>query len=64
MITNHPYGMQAGLIVSYNLARQRGDSCILAHYVFSKANKLKNIIMPISFDENKKAITHNLQSRK
>ena len=64
LITNHPYRMPAGLIMSYNLARQRGDSCILAHYVFSKANELKNIIMPISFDEDKKAITNYLQSRK
>ena len=64
LITNHPYGMIDELIISYNLAHQRGNSCVLAHYVFSKANELKNIIMPISFDEDKKAITNYLQSRK
>jgi putative hemolysin len=64
LVANHPYGILDGLIMSYILARQRGDFRILAHHVFSKAKELKNIIIPISFDESKEAVQHNLRSRK
>ena len=64
LVANHPYGILDGLIMGYILARQRGDFRILAHHVFSKAKELKNIIIPISFDESKEAVQHNLRSRK
>lgn len=64
LVANHPYGILDGLIMGYILARQRGDFRILAHHVCSKAKELKNIIIPISFDESKEAVQHNLRSRK
>tara|TARA_A100000164_G_scaffold235600_1_gene209239 strand:- start:134 stop:1039 length:906 start_codon:yes stop_codon:yes gene_type:complete len=64
LIANHPYGILDGLIMGYILARRCCDFRILANHVFHEAKELKNVIIPISFDESKEAVQHNLQSRK
>lgn len=64
LIANHPYGILDGLMMGYVLSQTRGDFRILAHHVFHKAEDLKRIILPISFDQTKEAMRLNLQTRK
>jgi putative hemolysin len=64
LISNHPYGILDGLMMGYILSVLRGDFRIIAHRVFRKAEDLNRVILPISFDETKEAITQNLETRK
>lgn len=64
LIANHPYGMLDGMMMGYILSKARGDFKILAHHVFRKADDLKKVILPISFDETKEAVRTNIQTRK
>ncbi|MCA8880935.1 MAG: lysophospholipid acyltransferase family protein [Rhodobacteraceae bacterium] len=64
VIANHPYGILDGLMMGRILSATRGDFRILAHQVFQKAEELKRVILPISFDESKEAVALNLETRK
>ncbi len=64
LIANHPYGMLDGMMMGYILSKARGDFKILAHQIFRKADDLKKVILPISFDETKEAVRTNIQTRK
>ncbi|WP_282157945.1 lysophospholipid acyltransferase family protein [Shimia thalassica] len=63
-IANHPYGILDGLMLGHILSETRGDFRILANQVFSKAEDLDRIVLPVSFDETKDALKLNLQTRK
>ncbi len=64
VVSNHPYGILDGLIMGYILSKTRGDFRILAHRVFKRAKDLDDVILPISFDENKNAAKQNINTRK
>ncbi len=64
LIANHPYGILDGLMMGHILSGTRGDFRILAHQVFRKAEDLKKVILPISFDGSKEAVALNLATRK
>ncbi|MWD30001.1 acyltransferase [Aquicoccus sp. SCR17] len=64
IIANHPYGILDGLMLGHILSITRGDFRILAHQVFRRAEDLRDVILPISFDETKEAVALNLQTRK
>ncbi len=64
LIANHPYGILDGLMMGYILQVIRGDFRILAHQVFSKAEDLNRIILPISFDDTKESLKLNIETRK
>ena len=64
LIANHPYGILDGMMMGHILAEARGDFRILAHQVFRKAEDLKGVILPISFDETKEAVKRNIETRK
>ncbi len=64
IVSNHPYGILDGLILGHILSVVRGDFRILAHKVFRKAEDLDKVILPVSFDESREAVQHNLQTRK
>ena len=65
LLSNHPYGILDGLMLGQILSRTRGeDFRILAHKVFSKAEDINKVILPISFDENREAMEVNLNTRK
>jgi putative hemolysin len=64
LIANHPYGILDGLMLGRILSATRGDFRILAHQVFRKAEELKRVILPISFDETREAVALNLETRK
>lgn len=64
VIANHPYGILDGLMMGHILSMIRGDFRILANSVFSKAEDVNRIVLPISFEETKEAVRHNIQTRK
>lgn len=64
LIANHPYGILDGIMLGHILSRTRGDFRILANSVFSKAEDLKKVILPVSFDQTKEAVRQNLETRK
>ncbi len=51
-------------MMGYILSALRGDFRIIAHSVFRKAEDLNRVILPISFDETKAAVTQNVETRK
>lgn len=64
LIANHPFGILDGLMMGRILSAVRGDFRILAHQVFRKAGDLDKVILPISFDETREAMSLNLRTRK
>ncbi len=64
LIANHPYGILDGLMMGHVLSAIRRDFRIVAHRVFRKAEDLDRVILPISFDDTKEAVTQNLETRK
>lgn len=64
LIANHPYGILDGLMLGHILSQTRGDFRILAHQVFARADDLRQVILPISFEGSKQAVALNLATRK
>ncbi|MGH1332125.1 MAG: lysophospholipid acyltransferase family protein [Paracoccaceae bacterium] len=64
LVSNHPFGILDGLMMGLLLSRLRGDFRILANQVFRRAEELNRVILPISFDTDKAAITQNLATRR
>ncbi len=64
LLANHPYGILDGLMLGQILSRSRGDFRILAHKVFARAEDINDVILPISFDETREAVSVNLNTRK
>ena len=64
VVANHPYGILDGLMLGHILSLVRGDFRILANRVFRKAKELDKVILPISFDETKEAVSLNISTRK
>ncbi|MEM9350511.1 MAG: lysophospholipid acyltransferase family protein [Pseudomonadota bacterium] len=64
VIANHPYGILDGLMLGHILSDVRGDFRILANQVFRKAEDLKRVVLPVSFEDTKEATRLNLETRK
>ncbi len=64
VVANHPYGILDGLMMGHILSQTRGDFRILANDVFDRAEELRRVILPISFDETREAVALNLHTRK
>ena len=65
VVSNHPYGILDGLMMGHILSVTRHrDFRILAHRVFRRAEDLDRVILPISFDETKEAVSQNIETRK
>jgi putative hemolysin len=64
VIANHPFGVLDGLILGRLLSAVRPTGFkILAHDVFSQAEPLKNVILPINFNGTKAAQAQNIATR-
>ncbi len=63
LVSNHPFGILDGLIMGYILSHARKDFKIIANRVFRKAKDLDDVILPISFEENREGNIQNLNTR-
>jgi putative hemolysin len=64
LLSNHPFGILDGLMMGYLLSQTRPEFRILANRVFSNAEDINKVILPISFDQTSAAVALNLQTRK
>ena len=63
IVSNHPFGILDGLIMGYVLSHTRKEFKIIANRVFRKARDLDNVILPISFEENREDTQDNGYAR-
>ncbi len=64
VVANHPYGILDGLMLSLILSRARGCFKVIANDVFLRAPDLRDVILPVSFDETRAARAINLTMRR
>ena len=63
IVSNHPVGILDGLLLGYILSKTRKDFKIIANRVFRKAKDLDQVILPISFEENREGNLQNINTR-
>ena len=63
IVSNHPFGILDGLLMGYILSNTRKDFKIIANRVFRKAKDLDEVVLPISFEENREGNLQNLKTR-
>lgn len=68
VVANHPYGILDGLTLSLILSRARAGRAhgfkVIANDVFLRAPDLRDVILPVSFDEGRAAREINLAMRR
>ena len=63
IVSNHPFGILDGLLLGYILSKTRNDFKIIANRVFRKAKDLDEVVLPISFEENRQGNLLNINTR-
>ena len=63
IVSNHPFGILDGLLLGYILSKTRNDFKIIANRVFRKAKDLDDVVLPISFEENRQGNLQNINTR-
>lgn len=64
LVANHPFGILDGLIMGHVLQKRRGSFRILANQVFSKADDVAGIVLPVDFAPTEDAVRTNIETRK
>ena len=63
IVSNHPFGILDGLLMGYILSKARKEFKIIANRVFRKAKDLDEVVLPISFEENREGNLQNINTR-
>lgn len=63
IVANHPYGVIDGLATGYLAERIRSDFLIMANGLFTKAEELRDVVLPVDFSGAPRALKTNLESR-
>ena len=62
-VANHPYGVIDGLVLCSLMSQVRSDYKIITHRVLRQAPAIRDMILPIDFDETEAALATNLETR-
>ncbi|MGH7488178.1 MAG: lysophospholipid acyltransferase family protein, partial [bacterium] len=63
IVANHPFGVLDGLVISHLTAKVRPDFRILTNNVLTRADEIREHLLPIDFDDTREALATNLKSR-
>ncbi len=63
-VSNHPYGVLDGLVITQLMKRVRPDFKVLTNSVLCKAPEAADDLLPIDFGETAEALATNLDTRK
>ena len=64
VVANHPYGILDGLVMGSVLAESGTNFKIVANDIFQKVQYIRDVILPISFKNNREGVSLNLKTRK
>lgn len=62
-VANHPYGVLDGLVISWLVQKVRQDFVVITHAVLTRAEEVRDFILPIDFSDSPEALENNLKSR-
>ena len=62
-VSNHPYGVLDGLVISWLVQKVRPDFVVLTNAVLMRAEEVRDYVLPIDFSETPEALAMNLKSR-
>src|SRR5208282_1788151 len=63
VVSNHPYGVLDGVVISHLVSKVRNDFRVLTNSVLYRAEEIREFLLPIDFSETEEAVKTNLKSR-
>jgi putative hemolysin len=63
VVSNHPYGVLDGVVISHLVSKVRNDFRVLTNSVLYRAEEIREFLLPIDFSETEEALKTNLKSR-
>jgi putative hemolysin len=63
IVSNHPFGVLDGVVISQLVSRVRQDFRVLTNSVLYRAEEIRPFLLPIDFAETDEALKTNLKSR-
>ena len=63
VVSNHPYGVLDGVVISHLVSKVRNDFRVLTNSVLYRAEEIREYLLPIDFAETEEALKTNLKSR-
>jgi putative hemolysin len=63
VVSNHPFGVLDGVVISQLVSRIRQDFRVLTNAVLYRAEEIREFLLPIDFTETEEALKTNLKSR-
>jgi len=63
VVSNHPFGVLDGIVLSQMVSRVRHDFRVLTNSVLYRAEEIRPYLLPIDFSESEEALRTNIKSR-
>lgn len=63
VVSNHPFGVLDGVVISHLVSQVRQDFRVLTNAVLYRAEEIRHFLLPIDFTESEEALQTNLKSR-
>ena len=63
VVANHPFGVLDGVVISHLVSRVRADFRVLTNELLTRAEEIREWLLPIDFAETEEALATNLKSR-
>ena len=63
VVSNHPFGVLDGVVISQLVSKVRQDFRVLTNAVLYRAEEIREFLLPIDFTETEEALKTNIKSR-